>query len=107
MTAALAAQADPAPPAPLALGPELTIVQAADAHARLAQALADAAGDLQLDLGGVTDFDSAAVQLLLATRRSLAERGDALRISTASAAVRDALAVFGLDSLLPAQALAA
>jgi anti-anti-sigma factor len=92
---------------PLVLGPELTIVQAAATHASLAQALADGPGDLLLDLGGVTDFDSAAVQLLLATRRSLAERGDALRLTQASVAVRDALDVFGLDSLLPAEALAA
>ena len=103
----MTALTDSTTPPPLALGPELTIVQAAEAHASLAQALAGRTGDLQLDLGGVTDFDSAGVQLLLATRRSLAERGDALQLSAASAAVRDALGVFGLDSLLSAGALAA
>jgi hypothetical protein len=40
------------------------------------------------------------VQLLLATRRSLAERGDALRVVAASATVLDALAHFGLQALL-------
>jgi anti-anti-sigma factor len=86
---------------PLALGPDMTIAQAATWHEALAQALAGSAGDLSLDLAEVTDFDSSGVQLLLATRRSLAERGDALRIVAAGAAVRDALATFGLQDLLP------
>ncbi len=87
----------------LSLGPELTIVQAADTHALLAQALTEA-GDLALDLGGVTDFDSAGVQLLLATRRSLQERGDHLHLADTSPAVRDALQVYGLQALLTAPA---
>jgi anti-anti-sigma factor len=95
-----------AAPATLTLGPELTIVQAADAHASLARALDEQPGDLPLDLGGVTDFDSAGVQLLLATARSLAERGDALQITAASPAVRDALAVFGLQALAEAASAA-
>ncbi len=86
--------------AALPLGPELTIAQAAACHATLLQALAAHSGDLALDLATVSDFDSAGVQLLLATRRSLAERGDALRIVAASPAVNDALAHFGLQDLL-------
>ncbi len=82
----------------LALGPELTIAHAADAGQALLQAL-PAHGDLVLDLSAVTDFDSAGVQLLLATRRCLAERGDALHLPAPSAVVRDALAVFGLQAL--------
>jgi anti-anti-sigma factor len=93
---------DHAAAASLDLGPELTIAHAASWHETLTGALAGHAGDLPLDLAGVTDFDSSGVQLLLATRRSLAERGDALRIVAASAAVRDALATFGLLDLLPA-----
>ncbi|MBU6261264.1 MAG: STAS domain-containing protein [Burkholderiales bacterium] len=87
---------------PLALGPELTIAHAATWHEALAGALAQRGGDLALDLGGVTDFDSSGVQLLLATRRSLVERGDALELQRASAAVRDALNRFGLAEMLPA-----
>jgi anti-anti-sigma factor len=55
---------------------------------------------MTLDLSPVTDFDSAGVQLLLATRRSLAESGTRLRIQSPSAAVRDGLTVFGLQDLL-------
>jgi anti-sigma B factor antagonist len=91
----------PSPAAtPLALGPDMTIAAASGWHEALANAFAAGAGDLSVDLGAVTDFDSSAVQLLLAARRSLAERGDALHVSAASTAVRDALAVFGLDALL-------
>lgn len=60
----------------------------------------NAGGNLTLDLGEVTDFDSAGVQLLLAARRSLAERGQRLQVATASPVVRDGLQVFGLQSLL-------
>jgi anti-anti-sigma factor len=85
----------------LELGPDLTIAQAAGWHETLTHALASQPGDLALDLAGVTDFDSSGVQLLLATRRSLAERGHTLHVVAASTAVRDALATFGLHDLLP------
>jgi len=84
------------------LGPELTIAFAATAHQALADAVQAGEGALVLDLGDVSDFDSAGVQLLLATRRSLAERGRPLHVAHASAAVRDALELFGLHALLPA-----
>ncbi len=93
-----------APPQALRPGPEMTINHAGSCHDRLAQAMEAAPGDLHLDLAEVTDFDSAGVQLLLALRRSLRERGDALVIDAASAAVRDALVVFGLLDLLPPRA---
>lgn len=85
----------------LTLGPELTIAHAAEWHQRLAEA-SGAGGDLALDLGAVSDFDSAGVQLLLSARRSLAEAGACLVLQSASPTVRDALQVFGLDDLLPA-----
>ena len=87
-------------PAPLALGPELTIAFAAATRDTLFDALHAQSGDLALELSGVTDVDSAGVQLLLATRRSLTERGDTLVLRAPSAPVRDALAVFGLSHLL-------
>jgi anti-sigma B factor antagonist len=86
--------------APLDLGPDLTIGQAASAKDRLLSALADGRATLQLDLSSVTEFDSSGVQLLLATRRSLGERGGDLVLSGASPAVRDALALFGLRDTL-------
>lgn len=87
-------------PNTLALGPELTIAFAAASHQQLAEALAGADAMLTLDLSGVTEFDSAGLQLLLATRRSLAARGRALRLAAPSPVVRDALGVFGLQQLL-------
>jgi anti-anti-sigma factor len=90
----------------LALGPELTIAFAAATRDTLAAALQTGHGDLALDLGGVTDFDSSGVQLLLATRRSLLERGDMLQVVATSATVNDALATFGLHDLLPGDASA-
>jgi anti-anti-sigma factor len=94
------------PAGPVVLGPELIIATAATCHAELIEKLPAPAGDLQLDLSSVTDFDSAGVQLLLSTRRSLAERGDALHIVAASAAVRDALTLFGLQELMDEPATA-
>lgn len=82
---------------PLALGPELTIGQAAASRDQLVDALCATRGDLALDLSGVTDVDSAGVQLLLALRRSVGARGGSLQLHAPSAVVRDALAVFGLD----------
>ncbi|GCL63651.1 STAS domain-containing protein [Pseudaquabacterium pictum] len=88
----------------LCLGAEMTIAHAAAHRDTLADALAAASGDLQLDLSGVSDFDSSGVQLLLAARRSLRERGRALQVVAASAAVQDALQLFGLADLLDAPA---
>ena len=89
-------------PEALTLGPELTIAFAASERERLAEALRKPDTGLALDLATVTEFDSAGVQLLLATRRSLAAQGRTLRLAGAGAAVRDALDVFGLQPLLAA-----
>jgi anti-anti-sigma factor len=83
----------------LSLGPEMTIPFAAAVREQLVEAL-HREGPLTLDLAGVSDFDSSGVQLLLATRYSLLARGDALHVHAPSAAVREALAVFGLDATL-------
>ncbi len=81
-----------------ALGPDLTIVAAADNHARLVQALPFLAADPRLDLSGVTEFDSSGLQLLLALRSSLVERGQSLQLHEPSAIVREALRVFGVEA---------
>lgn len=87
--------------APVQLGPELTIAYAAAARETLVEALAACEdGDLLLDLGGVTDFDSSGVQLLLSARLSQHSRGHQLRLVASSPAVRDALLTFGLADLL-------
>jgi anti-anti-sigma factor len=89
-------------PALLRLDGELTIPQAAALRDRLLAVLDTAPDGLTLDLGDVEAFDSSGLQLLLATRQSLAERGLALSLSACSATVADALRVYGLTALLPA-----
>ena len=82
---------------------EFTIAQAESCRQALLDRLS-ACGDGQpfgtLDLGAVTRIDTAAVQILLALRRTLAGGGQALRIHPASAAVHDALGLYGLVGLL-------
>jgi anti-anti-sigma factor len=82
--------------------------------AGLRETLADAAAGLpagssclRLDLSAVHEFDSSGVQLLLAARRSLAERGATLQVVATASAVRDALQLFGLSALLAPMAEAA
>ncbi|MEK8050634.1 STAS domain-containing protein [Ideonella sp. DXS22W] len=89
-------------PAALRLDGELTIPQAAAVRERLLAVLDTAPDGLLLDLGEVEAFDSAGLQLLLATRHSLAERGLALTLTACSRPVADALRVYGLQALLPA-----
>ncbi|MEJ6006437.1 STAS domain-containing protein [Paucibacter sp. AS339] len=93
----------------LPLGPELTIAQAAAQHDILLDALQRLeSGVLRLDLSGVSDFDSSAIQLLLATRRSLQERAAELQLHQPSPVVVAALRSYGLDTTLqPLRASAA
>ncbi|MCV2354733.1 STAS domain-containing protein [Paucibacter sp. B2R-40] len=94
---------DLAPVLCLALGPELTIAQAADTHALLLETLSRLDGrQLSLDLSGVSDFDSSAVQLLLATQRSMRERAAQLTLQDPSAVVLAALRCYGLDAEMKA-----
>ena len=87
------------------LGPDLGIAQAADCRETLLAAMAAAEGPLRLDLGTVTDIDSSALQLLLATERRLQQQGRSLQLVAASAPVQAALQVFGLHGRwLPATA---
>jgi anti-anti-sigma factor len=80
----------------LAVEGEMTIYRAAE----LAPLVLDAvrAHDAPaLDLGAVTEFDSAGLQLLLVARREAARLGKPLRVHAASPAVRDVLALLGLE----------
>lgn len=81
---------------------EFTIAQAECCRRALLQRLASCADGQPfgtLDLGAVTRIDNAAVQMLLALRRTLAGGGQALRIHPASTAVHDALGRYGLVGL--------
>jgi anti-anti-sigma factor len=87
----------------LRLSGELTIYDAAALKTALL-ALPAAEGDWSLDLAGVTDVDSAGIQLLLALRRTLAARGAALRVSARSAAMNAALSLYGMADAFDAAA---
>lgn len=76
---------------------DLTIYEAAETRASLL-ALVDGARAVELDLADVGDIDSAGLQLLLATARTL---GGRLSLVGASAAVTEAIGLLGLGRHLP------
>lgn len=57
-------------------------------------------GQYEFDASGITDMDSAGLQLLLAAQRSIAKQGRELRLVACSGAVKDVLATYGLDTTL-------
>ena len=79
---------------------ELTIYRAAELAADLKAALAGVAGGgvFELDLSGVTEMDSAGVQLLIAARRSSQDSSRSLRVAAHSAAVADVFDTLQLAS---------
>lgn len=80
--------------------PVLALVGELDAYTgpALSQALA-AAGDVTLDLSGVTFVDSSALRILVLAHQQRAEHGARLRLQAPSDAVRRLLDVSGLDRL--------
>jgi anti-sigma B factor antagonist len=90
-------------PTSLHLEGELTIAHAASQLEVLLEALHAPEPAQSLDLSAVTEMDSAGLQLLLALRHSLRERQCELRVAAASPAVNEALRVYGLAQLAPAQ----
>ncbi|MBK1614745.1 anti-sigma B factor antagonist [Rubrivivax gelatinosus] len=71
-----------------AIDGELSIYRAGELREALLARLAEAvAHPLEIDLAGVTEFDSAGVQLLFAARKSAAARGRELRLVRHSPAV--------------------
>jgi anti-anti-sigma factor len=85
----------------VSLGPDMTIVEAADTHRQLISDLEKLSLDPRLDLSAVTEFDSSGVQLLLALRASLGAKGQTLQLHRPSAAVTAALKTFGLQEQFP------
>lgn len=60
-------------------------------------------GHSAFDASGITDMDSAGLQLLLSAQRSIAVHGRELRLLQASGVVKGVLSSYGLDiDLLPA-----
>ncbi|MGI5240885.1 STAS domain-containing protein [Dactylosporangium sp. CA-139066] len=81
---------------------ELTILTASEHHERLLQAFGD--GDVEVGLSGVTDLDTAGLQVLLLARREARRRGVVLRLAGLSPAVLDVLALARLTPELEAAA---
>jgi anti-anti-sigma factor len=82
---------------------ELTIYRAAELRATLQAALEaarTAESDLALDLAGVTEMDSAGVQLLLAAQKSLQARSHDLHLVAPSEAVVEVLDFLNLSDHL-------
>lgn len=93
--------------AALAIAGEFTIFTARELHERLLAALADVASDIEVDLSGVTEIDSAGLQLMIAAKREAAAQGKALHFTGHSPAVVELLdfcdlaGYFGDPLLLP------
>ncbi|HEX8986567.1 MAG TPA: STAS domain-containing protein [Rhodocyclaceae bacterium] len=79
----------------IALDGELTVQSAAATRERLLAALAGS-DVLELDLGGVAEFDSAGLQLLLAARKSAQAAGKRMRLFRPPAAVVEVLEFLAL-----------
>ena len=83
---------------PLCIEGELTIYRAAELCEVLKGSLAAVPehGTLGLDLGAVTEMDSAGAQLLLAAQKSAFATGRTLCVTASSAAVDEVLAILRL-----------
>lgn len=77
----------------------LTIYHAAELKACLLAAL-EQGGGVRFDLSAVPEIDCAGVQLLVAARRSAADRQQACDFVGAGEAVRKTLALLGLEQVL-------
>lgn len=86
---------DTASPAALRIDGELTIYRAAELKDALIAPLA-AGGTLDVDLAGVTELDTAGLQLLMLAKKTAQASGGALRLSGHSAAVVDVFELLGL-----------
>ena len=75
----------------LTLAGALTIQGAQALHGQLRALLEDAEPPVRLDLGGVTEIDTAGLQLLLMARRTAAARRRPFSLSAVSPVVRTVL----------------
>ncbi len=78
---------------------ELTIYAAAEFKANLENALA-ASENIEIDLAGVSEMDTAGLQLLLAARREAQRCGKSLRLKDCSEAVHDVFELCGMTDCL-------
>ncbi len=86
------------PAAAVRIEGELTIYRGAELKPALLGALGNGVREAEFDLSGVTEVDTAGVQLLLLARREAGARGVALRLAAPSPAVRGAFDLLGLSA---------
>lgn len=79
---------------------EMTVYTAGQIKQPLVDAIADSQADVQLDLSGVSEFDTAGVQLLLMIHREALLSGRSLQLGAQSNIVREALTLCGALGLL-------
>lgn len=91
-------------PNPAARLPErLTLHEAAATLARLQTAVAATPGPVvQVDASSLVQFDSSAVAVLLEVGRQLQQQGKTLQVTGLPPRLRDLVALYGVESLLPA-----
>lgn len=87
----------------LSLDGELTIYRAAEIKPMLLAALSDSPEGLDVELSGVTEIDSAGVQLLMATKRAAIAAGNTFALTGHSEAVIDALGLLNLAAFFDDQ----
>ncbi len=85
----------------LQLPERLTQVEAAECLANLSRRMRDGAG-WELDASALTEFDSAALAVLLALQREARAAGATLRVRGMSERLRELVALYGVGELLPA-----
>src|ERR1700733_9017562 len=74
---------------------EMTVYTASQIKQPLLDAIADGAASVELDLSGVSEFDTAGVQLLLVVHREALLSGRNLQLGAQSAIVREVLTLCG------------
>lgn len=79
---------------------EMTIYHAVEAKTAILQSL-EGADSIQLDLSGVTDLDTAGMQILILARRTAESAGKQLSLVDHSAPVRDVFELYNASTLLP------
>jgi anti-sigma B factor antagonist len=80
---------------------EMTVYTASQIKQPLLDAIADGPANIQLDLSGVSEFDTAGVQLLLLAHREALVSSRNLQLRAESTVVREVLTLCGARGLLP------
>lgn len=90
----------------LSLDGELTIYRAAEIKPVLMAALSDSPEGLEIELSGVTEIDSAGIQLLMAAKLAAQAAGGFFALKDQSEAVVDALEMLNLTAFFGDQTFA-